>query len=237
MSDWRAVFDAIDAVQWAAIFSDEMLAPVNASFGITASAAHAAEALKGPYPDGLADYVKVHTAKLVTEVTATTKQGLRVVVDAAFKAGLNPKDAARQVKPLIGLHSRQSTALWNRMARLRASGLSEARIDKEQAKLGRKMLKARSELIARTELCDVREEAKHRTWLQAINSGEIPAGAMKEWVAAPGERTCDVCGTILNGQRVPVMGYFVVGTRVLSRSPAHPGCRCPIRLVRERDTL
>jgi hypothetical protein len=232
-SDWRQVLDALDSTTWATIFTDEMTTHVSASLGIAAKQAHAAEKLRGLYPAGLEDYVKVRTAQLVTEVTSTTKQGLRVVVDLAYKSGQNPKDAARQLKPLIGLHSRQTQALWNRAVRLRERKMGEARIAKEQEKMARKMLRARSELIARTELTDIREEAKQRTWLDAISSGEIPATALKEWVAAPGERTCDVCGA-LSGQRVPVMGYFVLGGKSYARPPAHPSCRCPCILVRDK---
>jgi SPP1 gp7 family putative phage head morphogenesis protein len=82
-------------------------------------------------------------------------------------------------------------------------------------------------MIARTEIQIAQNEGRYEGWKQADEAGYIDPSAMKMWVTAKDERTCDVCAP-LDGELAPWNGLFSIG---LEAPIVHPNCRCAMVMV------
>lgn len=167
-------------------------------------------------------------ARLVREVTEQTRRGLQAVVQKAITDGIAPREAARLIKPMIGLTDRQSMAVINyRFSLLEAGGSGEA-VDKAARAYAEKLLGQRARTIARTETIRAGREGRQATWNQAKAEGLIPDDAVQRWVVTDDDRLCPACEP-LDGEEVPLGGSFPKGGA--SGPPLHPNCRCTSTLV------
>lgn len=155
-----------------------------------------------------------HSAELVTEIMADTRLSINRLNRVAVLSGRSSQALARDIRPLIGLHSRQITALGNYRTKLEAAGMAPAKIDKLVAKKAQKALKYRSEMIARTETSFSRVEGL----LIAHKKMGIPK---LRWLADP--ECCAIC-LALSGK---VYGIEQASGMI----PKHPQCVLPGNLV------
>jgi len=102
-------------------------------------------------------------------------------------------------------------------------------LDKRTKRYGDKLRRARSRMIARTEIAKVQNAAMQATIDSAYSDGLVGNRAQKVWVTGPFD-VCDICQP-LSGRRVPYNGYFQWKNGSGPHGPAHPNCRCIIRLV------
>ena len=102
-------------------------------------------------------------------------------------------------------------------------------LDKRTKRYGDKLRRARSRMIARTEIAKVQNAAMQATIDSAYSDGLVGNRAQKVWVTGPFD-VCDICQP-LSGRRVPYNGYFQWRNGSGPHGPAHPNCRCIIRLV------
>lgn len=69
-------------------------------------------------------------------------------------------------------------------------------------------------------------------WRQAIADGQLPPGAMKQWLTVEDDRRCERC-MAMDRQTVPVDAPFIeprTGLQILTPS-LHPHCRCVMSLA------
>lgn len=102
-------------------------------------------------------------------------------------------------------------------------------LDKRTQRYGDKLRRARSRMIARTEIAKVQNAAMQATIDSAYSDGLVGNRAQKVWVTGPFD-VCDICQP-LSGRRVPYNGYFQWKNGSGPHGPAHPNCRCIIRMV------
>ena len=102
-------------------------------------------------------------------------------------------------------------------------------LDKRTRRYGDKLRRARSRMIARTEIAKVQNAAMQATIDSAYSDGLVGNRAEKVWVTGPFD-VCDICQP-LSGRRVPYNGYFQWKNGSGPHGPAHPNCRCIIRMV------
>ncbi len=102
-------------------------------------------------------------------------------------------------------------------------------LDKRTQRYGDKLRRARSRMIARTEIAKVQNAAMQATIDSAYSDGLVGNQAEKVWVTGPFD-VCDICQP-LSGRRVPYNGYFQWKNGSGPHGPAHPNCRCIIRMV------
>lgn len=159
-----------------------------------------------------------HSAKLVTEIMADTRLSINRLNRVAVLTGRSSQALARDIRPLIGLHSRQITALGNYRTKLEAAGMAPAKIDKLVAKKAQKALKYRSEMIARTETSFSRIEGL----LIAHKEMGIPK---LRWLADP--ECCATCAA-LSGK---VYGIEQASGMI----PKHPQCSCTWVAATQQD--
>jgi len=172
-------------------------------------------------------WLEQRTAELVTEITSTTREAIREVVADAYLQGGSASRLARTIRPLIGLRSDQIRAVMRRSEEL--AGLSAAAHDRAIDAYGRKLLRQRAELIARTETVFAQAAGQDQAFRQAVEEGLVLAGAVRVWVADPGERTCPICSD-LDGKESPIGGAFEGLGDLYELPPAHPNCRCAVVL-------
>jgi hypothetical protein len=170
---------------------------------------------------------------LITEVTNGQVSLVRDLVSSAQQGERTARQVAREVRDSIGLTSDQAgwvSNRWGREFQARISdGMSlaaaEAAADKAAGLYYERVLRYRSETIARTEILRAAHEGRREAWSQGVDGGWINPGAQKQWMTV--DDPCPECAA-MDGETVPISGEFSVG-----EPPLHPNCRCDVLLVDE----
>jgi len=156
-------------------------------------------------------WAEKHTAALVVEITNETKAAIKAFIVDAVKKGQSIPVIAKQLRPLVGLTTRQIMAVANYEEWLIINRPEySVKVIREMAEVkARRLHRYRAQLIARTETANSLSEG--------IRQGYMQMGVNKlQFVAGPG--SCDDCAA-LDGQIFPIAeaeGVIAV----------HPGCRC-----------
>ena len=196
-------------------------------------------------------WVKKHVGDLVTQITEDSKQAIRSIALDGFENGNAPKKMAREIRQYIGLTDRDTKAVLNYRAKLedmlaqgespfKTKPLTHEKIDSMVDKYGKKKLRERSELIARTETIKSSNMGLQTIWEEAQKQGLISQGAKRKWITAKDERVCSWCGP-LHGNIVGMREDFTItanlteGSKALTYTsltpPLHPACRCSMVLA------
>lgn len=155
-------------------------------------------------------------ANLITELSATTKEAVRMLIADGLERGTSTKVLAREIRQRVGLRSDQVRSLW----RMRSNGASESELNRRV----KKMLRQRSELIARTETMRASNEGLRELWRQGKDAGQISPAIRREWIAT----LDDVAQHADNdGVRVGIDETWPWGYEPGER----PNCRCSQGLV------
>jgi hypothetical protein len=177
------------------------------------------------------------TADLVTAVGDETRQAIRETLARVLTDPTRGRLTPADLEPLIGLTSRDARAVdrlrGETLARALEAGFPQARAqataDQVAARAARRYLRARAQLIARTETIRAQELTRHLTWDRLQREGALPLALQVQWLVADTPTVCEVCQP-LDGQTVPLGGKFEPGG--FAHPPAHPNCRCVTTLVR-----
>jgi hypothetical protein len=171
-------------------------------------------------------------AQFVTGVTRQTQQAIRTVITEAFKEGLAPRQAARLIRPVIGLTERQALAVVHRRADDLKRGLKSELVQKRAEAYAQKLLRQRALMIARTETIKSSVDGQLSIWREAVSRGFLRPDAEKVWIVTDDDRLCPRCLS-MEDQSVPINAMFVEpGTGVAVDGPVlHPQCRCSVRLA------
>jgi Phage Mu protein F like protein len=177
------------------------------------------------------------TADLVSEVGDETRTAIRETLARVLTDPTRGRLTPADLEPLIGLTSRDARAVdrlrAETLARALEAGLPPARAqataDQLAAQAARRYLRARAQLIARTETIRAQELTRHLTWDRLQREGALPLELHVQWVVADTPVVCPIC-LPLDQQIVPLGGKFEPGG--FAHPPAHPNCRCVTTLVR-----
>ncbi len=92
---------------------------------------------------------QAHTAELVVEITMATLEAIEKIITAGIKAGKSMPAIARELRPIVGLHSQYAEAVANFHTKLIEEGIADAaaKADRYAGRLHRR----RTQTIARTE--------------------------------------------------------------------------------------
>ena len=173
-------------------------------------------------------WAKEFVGERITTINTETKLAVRKIVVDSIREGIPPRDAAKQIREMVGLNRPQGLALRRYVQNLSPS-LSPAAKAKAGIKLKNKMIRRRAIVIARTEVIDSLSGGVEQAWVQAQQKGLLGSNAKKEWVTTP-FGACAICRA-LNGQSVKITGMFSSEIGPLARPTAHPNCRCGIAPV------
>lgn len=199
------------------------------------------------------ELVRSSAASLVTEVTDGTKLALRDIMDRAFTDGMAPRESARQMRDHVGLtrrlqtavdtyQGRQSTILRGLHPKWQPDRLAEE-VERRAGRYHDKLLRYRTENIARTETMTFSNSGRYALWEQAAAQGGNTSRMRMRWVITPGDRTCEMCrqmdgaiigwGEKFTGPAHPPRTtrgetWDTVGRVTLQTPPLHNSCRCVV---------
>jgi Phage Mu protein F like protein len=176
-------------------------------------------------------YARTSVGQLIREISDSTQRGIMNVIENAIENGVAPRQAAQQIRTMIGLTSQQTDWVINYQNSLYASGAID--IDAKVERYAAKVLRYRSLNIARTETINAVSSGQVSAWQAAIDQGLLPADVEQQWIVTDDNRLCPEVCPPMDGQKVPVVGGIFItgeGNRVKG-PPAHVNCRCAISLV------
>jgi GNAT superfamily N-acetyltransferase len=154
-----------------------------------------------------------------------TERTVRTLVNQSLERGMSERVLGERLKQLWPLSPQHAQAV----ERYRANLLRQDRTPRSANELAKRyanrLIERRIRTMTTTEMHTAFNLGREAEWLQAIQSGEMPAGTLKMWVTAQDELTCKVCRpmdgvTAPIGQPFDELGIMVPG--------AHPNCRCII---------
>ena len=198
-------------------------------------------------------WAETHAARLVLGVTEETRAAIRAILVRLYQdPTMGPDRAAREIRAIIGLTRRQALAVDNlrrhlerernlmQQARQAETSLTPhqqaywaAQADKTVTQIDRRvtgyadrLLRQRSQTIARTESMAASNTGQLLLWDRAKTVGLVDETVEREWIVAPDIRLCDLCEP-MRGVRVPLDQPFTLddGQQIMT-PPAHPNCRC-----------
>jgi hypothetical protein len=168
---------------------------------------------------------------MARRLARSTREAAQLMIAEQISGGLTETEVAEALRDQIGLSPKQVGALNRQRALLRRRGLPEDQITVTLARRAAGMRRQRAEAIARTEVNAARNFGTLEAYKQMRRDGELPVGQRKRWVLVGS--ACKVCKAIAAEGDVPLNQPFrspLQGT-VLQAPPAHPNCRCSIKLV------
>lgn len=186
------------------------------------------------------DFLRSYQGSLVREVTNEQATSMISVVRNAFEEGGHPYSQARRIRAQenFGLTTRQNQAVSNFRRSMQEAGTSGPKLDKAVDRYRRKVLRYRSENIARTETIRAAEYGHQESMKQAADAGLYDAGgARRKWVVTPDDRLCDLCRAVpgLNPDGVGIDVEFATPLGPRTNPPLHPHCRCSQVLTFSED--
>jgi hypothetical protein len=211
---------------------------------------------------GAVNAMNRNTLRLVRGFTEEQRAVTRNAVSRGVQAGLNPREVARTFRDSIGLTKKQEQWVANyrralstldRDALSRAlrdkrfdrtvaaaiennRALTPSQIDAMVQRYTERMVKYRSEVIARTEALRSVHQGTEAMYQQALETGELKADQLsREWNTAKDERVRD-SHAAMHGQVQPFGQPFVSGAGNLLNYPGDPEapaeeviqCRCAV---------
>lgn len=169
-----------------------------------------------------------HRARLVREIDQLTRDAISRVVAEAYRRGLHPYDFAPQVRELVGLTSRQATAVLNLADALTADGMAPSRVADVSIRYAQRLRRHRAQTIARTETMRAANTGRIAGFRQAGRAGLFDTElARLVWDATLDDRVCVICEG-LEGETAELEGGLFAGG--YDAPPAHPRCRCVVQL-------
>jgi SPP1 gp7 family putative phage head morphogenesis protein len=183
------------------------------------------------------EWAKNQSAQLVTAVTDNMRNIIRTTVAESFTQGVTVRDTARKLSRFIGLNDRQAMSFAKFESGLAEKVAARTITEQQAAKMidaqYKKMIKYRSQMIARQEIAMAEAHGRWLGFEQAIEQGWAHPKSMKRWSASSDERTCEICGP-MNGKSVVWNEPFPNG---VYREPAHIMCRCTTTLLEPDSAL
>lgn len=194
-------------------------------------------------------WIRTKSGAAITNISGTTLKAIRRILERAFVDGIPIDQAARLIRPLIGLTNVHVEAVLNLRRAMRDNpgkkiwagrvpirvpkdGASADLIRRRTESYADRLLNYRARLIARTEAVGASNEGQRQLWKQAIEKNLLNADIKREWIVTPDERLCPICEN-LNGEVRGIDEPFSVG--VMS-PPAHGLCRCSMGISIHRKS-
>jgi len=162
-------------------------------------------------------------ARYVRQVSDETKRAINTLIVRAVRDGVPPTETARLLRSVVGLTSQSTAAVVSYYEGLVARGETQATAQRYADKYADKLLKVRTETIARTEIMGALNSGALESARQRQEAGLLQE-PMKRWTITPDERACRICRP-LHGETVQLHQVFSVGVMA---PPAHPRCRCSL---------
>lgn len=179
-------------------------------------------------------YASTRSGALVTAIDESTRLAIRQTITRAFTDGVTVDQTARILRDVVGLHPRWANAVYNYRVRmidnLESEGLSTpkaiSRADNLTARYRKTLVRARANMIARTEIQLAQNQGRYLGWQQSFEQGLVAGDTKKMWLTAPRD-ACPICQDLSS----QIVGWNQAFTNGNLMPPAHPNCRCVAVLI------
>lgn len=180
------------------------------------------------------------TGDMIRGVGDETKDAVRRVIFHAVRDGVPPREAAVQIRNILGLTTRQALAVNRLQAGLLEQGADERFAQARARRYSETLLRERALTVARTETMLAANRGQQLLWGEMANAGVVPMDFGQRWLVTPDDRLCSRCAPmqgktvqlgylfretengVLPSKRTPVAGATV------QSPPLHPRCRCTL---------
>jgi len=177
-----------------------------------------------------AEFLDAGGTRLIRSQQQGMLDAIYQVLAESIRNGTGTARAARDLRQSIGLLPRDARALSAFRERQAKSGATQAAQDKVVERYRDRLIRRRATTIARTETAAARTRGMLGGWKLLTESGDLPVGMMKRWVAVD---ACPVCTALAESPPVPLDAQFSAGGVSVLGAPAHPNCTCTQELVEE----
>ncbi len=198
-----------------------------------------------------------HSGEFITGITGETKKAIvstvRDLVSRGLQGELTVPQISRALKRVIGLTDVHAGAVNRRYLNAIAQGTPEAIARRNADAYASRLLRWRTDTIARNETMLATHTGQIQAWREAKDRGLISQRTRRVWDTAQDERTCPVCAP-MHGMTIGIDDSFVSTVRAtdfdVSRQavvvrnavplsspvtvdtpPRHPRCRCTVLLL------
>jgi len=173
------------------------------------------------------EWAQRYSYDLIREISEETRAAVRTITSRAFTEGLAPRQAARLIREVVGLTTRQALSVDGYRRGLEAQGVSPERVETLTARQATAARNQRAVTIARTETIRASSEGQDEVWRQAVDAGDLqPEATWQVWSTSKDSRTCPICGP-MQGQKRRLGEPFETGDgRRVQAPPVHVQCRC-----------
>lgn len=226
--------------QWTqdySLFIQNKLSPLWQQAANTAAAEVAAQYPKFIYEPSVSaamDFIKNHGAELVTNITQEQRKALNAVIaHISGYTAVTPDEAARMIRPVVGLTVPQAVANVRHRQAVEQAYLkahpncrpetAKKKADEASARYAGKQHRYRAQNIARTELAFAYNAGSYGATKDAQAQGYI-GDCVKIWLTAYDERVCHICER-MDGEKRNIDEKFSNGKMI---PPGHPSCRCAV---------
>ena len=204
-------------------------------------------------------YATMSAANMVTDMVDSQITAVRNVVAQAYKDGLTRPQTSNRLIQLLndmpaprgtptglagaanifgdatrGLTNRYAMAVYNRCQKIMEQNptMTPRQLKKYADTYGTKLRNSRARTIARTEMMRASNQGRLMGMIDAADQGLVnPTLARKQWVTSRFD-VCPVC-VPLSGVTVGIKESFGAPGQA---PPAHPNCRCTIRMLPDPAT-
>lgn len=187
------------------------------------------------------EWASRYSGRLITEITEDQRVGVSRLVEAAQRDGRTPQETARDIRNIVGLHSRQVTALERYRASLVADGTPPEKVARLTDKYSMALLRQRSMVIARTELLRATHEGQVQLAREGIIQGAIDKSrTFKQWIVTDDDLLdTELCLPMsepdLGEVRIDEAWTLPDGREAWTPQDSHPNCRCTFAMIVKHD--
>ena len=233
-----AVEAVVQAIPWTQL--GVQLADVTASLtealgaSGTLAATDAAQQVSASFSFNLTSEPAVQAAQrqaaaLVTNITETTREGIRQHVTRAIEQGTPTRAVAQAIQQTLGLTPRQEQAVFTFEDTLRQQGVEGEALTRRVTLYRTAQLERRARLVAQHEIAAAQNLGQQASWDDAVLQGALNPGEWrKRWLTINDDRLEAICEGVpfaLVNQQVAINGLFTLGNGgQISSPPAHIGC-------------
>lgn len=165
-------------------------------------------------------------AELVVEINEVQRAVLRGMIETSQQAGIPPARLARNVRNVVGLHSKWAAAVQSYENRLIQSGLPRGQVEKATAAYAARLRAARALNIARTETLTAQNAGQHAVWKHLQDLGHLdPNLTRRKWIVTKDDKLCPWCKQMIGERAITDINKpFSTPRGEVMSPPMHPSC-------------
>lgn len=179
-------------------------------------------------------WAETRSSRFITEIVDEQRAAIRAIIADSVRGNFDTDQAAARVSRVVGLTDRSARAVDNSFTQNYLAQINAGRTPQQAQQTAarvadayrQRLLRARAQVIARTEIHAAQNAGRYAGWEDMISQGFASTRSRKQWVTY---NPCSVCE--------PMDGEIVLWNENFSNGndmpAAHPNCVCQAILLEE----